>query len=96
MWTIDHVIPLVWFDLTKADERALAFNWINIQPHRENFRKHVEIRVDEIQAAFVAAHAFLQRTGEMELFSIVPKMLAWLQDKADVTEVVRTVEGLMV
>ena len=96
VWTIDHVIPLVWFDLTKADERALAFNWINIQPHRENFRKHVEIRVDEIQAAFVAAHAFLQRTGEMELFSIVPKMLAWLQDKADVTEVVRTVEGLMV
>ncbi|CAL5226469.1 g9318 [Coccomyxa viridis] len=87
VWTIDHVIPLVWFDLTKADERALAFNWINIQPHRENFRKHVEIRVDEIQAAFVAAHAFLQRTGEMELFSIVPKMLAWLQDKADVTEV---------
>ena len=96
VWTIDHVIPLVWFDLTKADERLLAFNWINVQPHRENFRKHVEIRVDEIQAAFIAAHAFLQETGKIELFSIVPKMLAWLQDKADVAEVVRTVEALMV
>lgn len=96
MWTIDHVIPLVWFDLTKADERVLAFNWINIQPHRENFRKHVEIRVDEIQAVFIDAHTFLQKTGKMERFAIVPKMLAWLQDKVDVAEIVRAVEALVV
>ena len=96
VWTIDHVIPLVKFDLTKDDERLLAFNWINLQPHRENYRKHVEIRVDEIQAVFIDAHTFLQKTGKMERFAIVPKMLAWLQDKVDVAEIVRAVEALVV
>ena len=71
VWTIDHVIPLDWFDLKDPEERKMAFNWINIQPCRDNFRKHVELRTNEILAAFVSAHSYLRSKDAVQRFSIV-------------------------
>lgn len=32
MWTIDHIKPLVSFDLTREDQQKAAFNWRNCMP----------------------------------------------------------------
>jgi len=41
VWTLDHIIPLAYFDLSKEDQRATAFHYINCQPlpRAENFAK---------------------------------------------------------
>jgi hypothetical protein len=96
VWTIDHVIPLDWFDLKDPEERKMAFNWINIQPCRDNFRKHVELRTNEILAAFVSAHSYLRSKDAVQRFSIVGKILNWLQDKADVNELTERIDSLSV
>jgi hypothetical protein len=31
-WHIDHIIPCSFFDLTKASEQKVCFNWKNLQP----------------------------------------------------------------
>ena len=96
VWTIDHVIPLHLFDLKVPEEREVAFNWVNIQPGRDNFRKHVEFRVPEIEAALLCAHRYLLDKKHSDSVSIIPKMLAWLEDKFDVGPVKKQIEMMTV
>ena len=80
-WTLDHRIPLDKFDLTKAAERRIAFHWTNIQPCRDNFTKHTELRLYEVMNMVVSARRFLAFKSDMSRFLIVRDTLDWLKNK---------------
>jgi hypothetical protein len=47
-WTIDHIIPISLFDLTKPDQQGYCFHFSNMQPmwHIENVKKSNHITED--------------------------------------------------
>lgn len=47
-WSIDHVVPLEFFDMRDEKQRLSAFNWVNIQPRFENSVKGTKIEINEI------------------------------------------------
>jgi hypothetical protein len=49
-WHVDHVIPLVFFDLINSKEQFIAFNWSNLKPlpATENLSKNDSIVKDYI------------------------------------------------
>jgi len=44
-WHIDHITPISFYDLTKAEEQAQAFHWSNLQPlwSIENLQKGAKV-----------------------------------------------------
>lgn len=47
-WHVDHIIPCASFDLRKASEQKICFNYTNLQPlwWRENLRKQDKILIN--------------------------------------------------
>lgn len=85
IWTIDHIIPLSRFDLTDPMERRLAFSWTNLQPCRDNFKKHTKLRLYEVLNAAISAHRFLRfRRCCLSRFSIVGDTFEWLKTRVTV------------
>jgi hypothetical protein len=41
-WSIDHIIPCAYFDLTKTEEQKKCFHYTNLMPlwNRDNFKKN--------------------------------------------------------
>ncbi len=80
-WTIDHVIPLSLFDLTQPEEFAIAFNWKNTQPLRDNIEKKDRFRPEEYEAHIVAVKQFIQDNDlPVAEYQGLTEMTDWLRD----------------
>lgn len=81
-WTVDHVLPISLFDLTKENEQMICFNWKNLQPHKENFSKNNKIRLYEYFNVFISAHRFIQLNKmESSEYQGLNESLNWLREK---------------
>lgn len=81
IWSIDHVIPLFWFDLKKESHRSVAFSWVNIQPLVGNYQKHTTLSVDDVLRAASRAEEFIENSGEAILsFEPVTALRQWLDE----------------
>lgn len=56
-WHIDHIQPLNSFDLTKADDRRMAFHWTNLRPlaSKKNVAKGAKITEPQLTLLLPAA-----------------------------------------
>ena len=81
-WTIDHVIPLSWFNLESQSDRKIAFHWTNIQPLQDNFVKSNKLRLHEFWNSIVSACRFIQYANlGNEEYQIVFERIRWLREK---------------
>lgn len=82
LWTIDHVLALSLFDLTKTDQVRFVFNWTNLQPSRDNFVKSNRIRLWEYFNVFISAHRFIKRNAIMSSgYQSMRESVYWLREK---------------
>lgn len=81
-WTIDHVLPLSLFDLTKESDQKVAFHWTNLQPLTDNFSKGNKIRLYEFFNVMISAHRFIQ-TNHLDQceYQNIRESLCWLREK---------------
>jgi len=50
-WSVDHVIPVDTFDLTKKEEQDSCFNWLNICPLEKKLNNSKHADIDKTQIA---------------------------------------------
>jgi hypothetical protein len=81
VWTLDHTIALDRFELTDAADRRIAFHWTNLQPLRDNFKKHTELRIYEFANNVISAHRFIHinKLDMVSNFRVVADMRKWLK-----------------
>jgi hypothetical protein len=81
-WTIDHILPVSLFDLTKESNLLIALNWKNLQPSTDNFVKSNKLRIYEYFNAFISVHRFIKihklHSNEYQGLS---ESLNWLRGK---------------
>jgi len=79
-WSLDHILPLSLFDLTKIENQKIAFNWKNMQPHTENSSKSNKLYLFEYFNAFISAHRFIKlyKLNSME-YQGLNESLTWLK-----------------
>ncbi len=79
-WTIDHVLPLSKFDLTRDDHQAIAFHWTNLSPSTDNFQKSDNIHIWTYFNTFISVHRFIQNKDNHETtYQTLSNSLAWLK-----------------
>jgi hypothetical protein len=82
IWTIDHILPLSLFDLTKKEHQDIAFNWKNLQPLKDNYGKHNKLRCHEFWNSVISACRFikLQKLDQSE-YQGIRESICWLREK---------------
>jgi hypothetical protein len=82
VWTIDHCLPLSSFDLSIQSHQQIAFNWKNLSPITDNFKKSSKLRLYEYFNLIISAHRFIQyhKLGSQE-YQGINKSLYWLREK---------------
>lgn len=80
-WSVDHVLPLSGFDMTKEKERSIAFHWTNMQPSLDNFEKGSKLRIHEYFNVMISAHRFMQNKRVLSGYQNLSESLGWLREK---------------
>jgi hypothetical protein len=90
-WSIDHIIPVSKFDLTKDDEKFKCWNWSNMMPVTVKFNsvKKEKIDMDQIHNIMPKIKQFKEEGSTTKWFSgmgglsppIAPALLSW-KDRA--------------
>jgi len=82
LWTIDHILPLSRFDLENKAHQAIAFNWKNLQPLKDNFVKSNKIRQYEFWNSVISAHRFIQKEKlDQREYQGIRESICWLRDE---------------
>ncbi len=83
LWTIDHAVPLSFFDLTNPEEFRLAFDWKNTQPLRDNYEKRNTFRADEYEKHIDTVKQFIEiKDDSLEAeYQSLSEMADWLREK---------------
>lgn len=81
-WTIDHVLPLALFDLSREEEQSIVFNWKNTRPAKDNFQKSAKLQVYQYFNVMISAHRYIQiHKLSSDEYQSMRKSLYWLRDK---------------
>jgi hypothetical protein len=69
-WSIDHVIPVRYFDLTNEDEKYLCWNWSNMIPVTVEFNsKKKTIDMEQINHSIEQLNKFKEEGSTTKWFS---------------------------
>ena len=82
-WSTDHVIPVSFFDLTKPEEKKLAYNWKNTRPLglAENYDKRNKFVPGEYEKQVVKVKEFIRDRGLPETeYQGLAEMSDWLRN----------------
>jgi len=69
-WSIDHIIPVKYFDLTNEDEKLKCWNWTNLMPVTINYNSSKkEINLDQINFIINQIEKFKEEGSTTKWFS---------------------------
>lgn len=87
-WTIDHVIPLSFFDLTNPLDQRVAFHWSNMVPSIDNFQKGNNFRPWEYFNTFISAFRFIRNNHyDITWYQGVCESLHWLRKNSGMVKI---------
>lgn len=69
-WQLDHIIPVIYFDMGSSEDLSICWNFTNIRVADINTSENPGLRVD-----IIAAKAYFEEIFKSSSYSIIKKML---------------------